>query len=167
MKIYPDVLNEKLYGELVSFFESNPPEVRYFSNQYNWNDSLLQGMIGTCLCVDVNDYVKSLILEDINHLLPKYDKIEMLFYRWGKQSGINWHTDAPVLFGGTIYLNRQWSKRDGGILLWEEESEIRGYSPEANTLVLNTENQNHMVTPIHYDASQPRYTIQLFGTCSN
>jgi len=161
MIIHSNVLNCNLYEELLDIFEKNP--FLYFSNQYHWNEDLLQGMLGTCLCADVNEHIKSLILKDIGHLLPSYKDIDMLYYTWGKQSGINWHTDFPYLFGATIYFNKDWNRRDGGILLWEDEFEIKGHLPKPNSMVLNTKNYNHMVTPIHYDAVSPRYTIQIFG----
>jgi|TARA_R110000744_G_scaffold10520_7_gene32696 hypothetical protein len=137
-----------------------------------WDPSLWQGLRGSCFSFKLD--------KGLNHRLTKYIRNEVevtpfkglgaSFHVWEPHSGINWHPDPIYAWGATIYLNKIWKHEYGGIFQWtagdvnDESSIVHEVLPRYNLMVLNDEQQMHMVTPVSTKAIEYRTTLQLFAT---
>ena len=126
-----------------------------------------------------SDEIKYQILNQVEQYLPKTaSKISTMFYIWQPHSGISKHTDHGYDYAATIYLNPYWDIDWGGTFLyynneidWNnskkeymfDNDNWRLVNPECRTMVLNTDETLHMVTPISPLCPEMRYTIQIWG----
>ena len=51
-------------------------------------------------------------------------------------------------YGCTIYLNKEWDINWGGIFIWYDGEELKALNPTYNMMVLNTHNEDLMVTTV-------------------
>jgi Rps23 Pro-64 3,4-dihydroxylase Tpa1-like proline 4-hydroxylase len=109
---------------------------------------------------DINDRV----IDELRPLVPDFSTVRFSLQMWCKCSGVTFHNDGNYAWAGTIYLNEDWHRDMGGLLVWEiGKNNYRSIAPEYNTLVLNTERQQHTVTPVSHDVKDYRKTIQMFA----
>ena len=110
------------------------------------------------------------ILVEIGPLIPECEKYILQYYVWQQHSGIAVHDDSDKVFGATIYLNDTWQLENGGIFLYKEKEkpasahEWSALIPNNNTMVVNDNQEKHMVTSVSPYSTDLRYTIQIWGT---
>jgi len=170
MKFYHNVLTEELFDEIYKDLATSVKEQQWASNIFAWNPELRKGILGNVIMSDIRDDLKEKIINQIKDHLPEYKQIECQYYIWNALSGIGIHNDAHMLFGGTIYLNKYWHFEDGGIFLYKKKNsddefidEWTAVKPNNNTMILNDEQEPHMVTPVSPYAHDLRLTIQIWA----
>ena len=94
---------------------------------------------------------------DIN----KYSTTYLNYYKWLPGSFIPFHNDDSSSLASTIYLNESWDKDYGGLFLYEQDTEIKGYFPKYNSAVINKNNVSHSTSIISPTAPK-RETLQIF-----
>lgn len=162
--IYKNVLTETtlsvVHDELIKFMKT--PNI-WGSSNFKWADDIKVNISGSTLITQVSPAVSNFIIQDLDSLLPNKNVV-LQYYVWTANSGISLHADALYKFGATIYLNETWDINDGGLFLYENTpNDWRVHVPEFNTMVINNDATNHMVTPVSPFAKHNRYTIQIFG----
>lgn len=91
----------------------------------------------------------------------KPDSNSILFYYWPTYSYIPWHNDGMYKAGITVYLNKHWSKDDGGLYLYEEHSKIHAIVPKHNLCLVQTGGVLHSTTPV-LPRGKLRRTLQMW-----
>ena len=164
MKLHKNVLSDNSIKKFHDELNYNFANSRWTASSFFWQPDITVGIVGNCMSTVISDELKEMILTDIGHLLPKCSYHLMQIYVWTKNSGISLHNDDDRL-GVTIYMNQTWDMDYGGIFLWQpkNESEFKVIVPEFNAMVVNDEDERHMVTPISPLVDQFRITIQIWG----
>jgi Rps23 Pro-64 3,4-dihydroxylase Tpa1-like proline 4-hydroxylase len=87
----------------------------------------------------------------------------MMFYRWSPLSYIPVHTDNGIFNAATIYLNRDYDIREGGVYMYKinEEDLWTGIEPKFNRMVVVQGDVPHWSTPVTSDRN--RMSIQMFS----
>ena len=113
---------------------------------------------------------------DVWHLIHQTmcDKFDMqprhiLFHYWQPESFISWHDDNGHLAAATVYLNIEWHRDNGGIFLYQEDSDdlvlgktnIRAEFPEYNKCIFQKGGLHHSTTATHWK-SPTRKSLQVF-----
>ena len=137
---------------------------------FAWTPGLTKGFSGCCLSAEIYGQIKERILVEIGSFLPKCEEYILQYYVWQQHSGIAVHDDSGKVFGATIYLNDTWQPENGGIFLYKEKEssasahEWSALIPNNNTMVVNDNHEQHMVTLLSPYSTDFRYTIQIWGT---
>ena len=134
---------------------------------FAWTPGLTKGFSGCCLSAEIYGQIKERILVEIGSFLPKCEEYILQYYVWQQHSGIAVHDDSGKVFGATIYLNDTWQPENGGIFLYKDKEkpgpEWTALLPEHNTMVINDNKEQHMVTSVSPYTTDLRYTIQIWG----
>ena len=93
--------------------------------------------------------------------IKKYSVTYVNYYRWLPGSFIPFHNDERSSLASTIYLNESWDKDYGGLFLYEQDEEIKGYVPKYNSAVINKNSISHSTSIISPTAPK-RETLQIF-----
>lgn len=165
MQIVRNVLSEKLYLLLRFELENKYKEDVWSSSTLIWNKDIKKSIFGSTLITLVSQELSKQIAEEIKDHLPNHDDLKCQFYIWQHSSGISSHNDGNYKFGATIYLNEKWDIDDGGFFIWQDKNtkELKVLSPEKNMMVLNSDKEEHLVTPVAPNSSDLRYTVQIWG----
>lgn len=163
MKIYKNVLPIDLLDDVKKEVTEMLKQNVWASSQLRWDRNLLIGITGDCGMAIIPTETSNRLADVLKSYLPSCDSLTFQYFAWKSNGGIALHSDNNKKFGATIYLNKEWDKNFGGIFLWEENGELKGLSPEHNTMVLNDEKQPHMVTPVSPLVPNFRFTIQIWG----
>lgn len=111
---------------------------------------------------EINQKIKNTFIE----YNQEYKKLEFdtYMYVWGKGSNIPVHNDGEYVSGATIYLNKRWGYKDGGIFLYENkiQNKIEAIIPKFNTCIINDKHESHLVTSVNYNSDEPRITLQIW-----
>jgi hypothetical protein len=167
MKIYKNVLSgdllDRIHKDVIAKFDGPNWSV----SDLFWHNGIKEGFSGNCLISTVEGDLEREIKKEIVSLLPIHKYLKLQHYVWTRNSGISVHSDDRYKFSGTIYLNEDWNPNHGGIFLWKNKNStediLSGYTPSYNSMVVNDENESHMVTPISVYAKEFRATIQIWG----
>lgn len=166
MKYYEDVLSKQLLDRIQFDFRKRVSKYAWSSN-IPWQQELKFGVSGICIQSRVGKELYDDILKEIKHFLPEALEYTLMYNIWPPNSGIAMHDDDNKVFGATIYLNEEWSVNDGGIFLFKnsenKESEWNAIVPRKNTMVVNDENEIHLVTQVSPLSEDMRITIQVWG----
>jgi hypothetical protein len=164
MKIHNNVLSEYCLEEIKKELGVYLTHQKWGISSWTWDPSLTNIFDGVCLSSFTSETVNKIIENDIKNYLPKnYTEIVTQYYCWTKNSGINWHYDGEHNFGATIYMNEEWKLEYGGMFVWKDENGINMRMPEYNSMVVNDEKEEHMVTSISNKVPFDRLTIQIWG----
>lgn len=166
MKYYEDVLSKQLLDRIQ--FDIRKQVSKYvWSSNIPWQKELKFGVSGICIQSRIGKELHNDILKEIKHLVPDAVDYSLMYNIWPPNSGIALHDDDNKIFGATIYLNEEWSVNDGGIFLYKnsenKESEWNAIVPRKNTMVINDENEIHLVTQVSPLSEDMRITIQVWG----
>ncbi len=171
MKFFENVLS---HDTLLSYFKEIKSLLHHYSrwapSDIRWQEPLRKYVPGSCLCTSASKELKLSILNDIQLSLPfaNAERVVIQHYVWLKNSGINWHEDGKYSYGATIYLNKGWDANYGGIFVWKDSNQKRvgklnAYSPVFNSMVLNDQHNDHLVTMVSPFAPENRFTLQIWG----
>ena len=162
MILIEDSITDDLYQKCVNELNEKLYQNCWNSSSVTWDDSIKQGVVGSCIITPVSDTIHPLLEEELKLYLPEYDKLILQYYVWQPQSGISWHNDeeSDRLFGATLYLNEAWHPDNGGWFIWEDENGHHTILPKKKLLVINNNYEHHCVTPVSVGF---RCTIQIWG----
>ena len=170
MKIYEDVLPQKLLKKCIEELRSSQQSHVWGVSSLFWDEVLKIGLVGN---VSMRLLPEELALEAHEALKKYFSKIGSGFiyqyYIWNKMSGISSHNDLPShVEGGTLYLNETWDSNWGGLFVWKDKNEKKGYKlnaicPKQNMLIINDESEIHSVTPVSPTIPHVRTTIQIWN----
>ena len=164
MQIIKNVLSNSVLHECKLERENLSKEKVWGPSDLFWNDDIRVGVTGSCSITLVSEALCKKIIESIQYVVPACDAIHLQHYIWHKYSSISKHCDGIYKWGATIYLNENWDMNHGGIFIWKDcNKELHALCPEYNTMVLNTEAEDHLVTMITPTAPENRVTIQIWG----
>lgn len=165
MKIHNQVLKPETISALQSETRENTQEATWRLSTLFWPADIQVGTIAGIVCKIISEEVASQIESEIKHLLPAYNRIIQQIYLWPRGSSISLHNDANQKFGATIYLNSVWHIDNGGLFVWQdkEDDEWKVRIPEYNSMVLNDQEEPHLVTPVANTSMDMRHTVQIWG----
>lgn len=169
MKIYTEVLSEKLLTLCKDDLLKQQMKPIWKSSCLVWDHNLLDNIDGSCLSSEITDItITNLLTSELSIAFANYnyDKLIYQYYIWDSYSGISPHNDEKFKFGSTLYLNSNLVI-DGGLFVWKDkESPDNCYqclNPQENVMVVNDDNEIHFVTPVSPHATKYRCTIQIWG----
>lgn len=165
MEVIRNSLSEELYNACVEDLGTKRHENVWKSSNICWPEYLSNGILGTTLCTEVSEVLSGQIHREISDYVPEHNSIFCQYYLWQRNSGIKKHDDGNHKFGATIYLNQNWDIDNGGFFIWKDKftDELKVLSPEKNMMVLNSNEEEHLVTPVLPSSTDLRYTIQIWG----
>lgn len=166
MEIFIDVLSEKLLLEVKQYLQSILHKEVWSSSLLAWDKNVHVGLKGSCITSTLPKNLHKKLEKEVKSILPKYKRLTSQYNVWNYLSGVSLHNDAKAKFGSTIYLNDHWDLNYGGLFLWSDSNENKikkVICPEKNMMILNSNQEYHMVTPINFDIPEPRCSIQLWG----
>ena len=179
MKVIKNALSEDLCLYSLNEIKKLKNSPVWQSSTVFWSEGIRECISGSCIVTSTSDEIKKMVLDQIQNYLPSTaSDISVMFYIWQPYSAISKHTDPGYKFAATIYLNEIWDIDWGGTFLyynkkidWEhsEEEYMTDHNnwkvvvPEFGTMVLNTDETLHMVTPLSPLSPELRYTIQIWG----
>jgi Rps23 Pro-64 3,4-dihydroxylase Tpa1-like proline 4-hydroxylase len=101
-----------------------------------------------------------MIVNEMNRYvqLPRTTRWTAQYCRWGRDTGINPHSDERYLLGATLYLNETWQQEWGGLFMCKDT-----VVPQYNLLVINDRQENHCVSRIKPQAPYERITLQIWA----
>ena len=166
MKLFNNVLSKDLLSDIRSEV-SEKHGTEEWKASFAWQPELTKGFFTNCLCTHIHGKMRERILKEIQPLIPECKEYILQYYIWQQLSGIAVHDDHNKVFGATIYLNDTWEPENGGIFLYKDKEksgpEWTALLPEHNAMVMNDNEEPHMVTPVSPYSTDLRYTIQIWG----
>ena len=167
MKFYNDVLSKETYDLVIEDIKSNIKKNVWTTSAF-WEERLTSGAPPSCAICHITDIaVHRMITKELVDKLPTFNNLRLNYHLWGRGSNINSHddlADSTRVFGGTLYLNKEWDIDFGGLFIWQDSNEEwKVHFPTCNSMVINDEGHRHLVTPISYDAPEFRISLQIWG----
>jgi hypothetical protein len=134
------------------------------SDQF-WQDQIQVGVTGVVTSTFVSEPLRLRIEHCLKPYVPEYSELSAQHYLWHRNSGISTHNDWVYKFAATIYLNHNWNIDYGGVFMWVDShtQSLNAYAPEYNSMILNTEKENHLVSLMSPMAPEKRITLQIWG----
>ena len=164
MKIIDNVLSDSLLSECNDELRSNFIKNTWISSWFAWPKDVRMGVSGNCLISHVSSELSDKVKDEINNYFSNQN-YGMVFQVFQPYSGLSSHTDTNYGFSATIYLNDFWDAEWGGWFIWSDKNteEYRAFLPKENTMILSTDYEKHLVTPVSPHCGQFRCTIQIRG----
>ena len=162
MKIFKDVLDIELLDACQKEISRRKKQPVWSASQLCWPSNIMRNIRGSCIITPVSDELIDPITEAIKDKFPPFLELVLQFYVWPINSGISRHNDNPYRFGATIYLDKGWNIDNGGLFVYNKNNtnEYSALVPTYNVMILNDEQEDHLVTPI---VDGERHTIQIWG----
>ena len=161
MEIRYGVLDPHTLRECSEFIDRSLEDGQWNVSEFFWDTTLKEGVSGVITMRNVPTRLKKLILDRISTFVPPYKESEIQIYAWHKGSGISVHDDGGR-YGATIYLNKNWDINWGGLFVWDDGEDLRAHCPTYNSMVINTMEEDHLVTQISHLCPEIRYTLQMW-----
>lgn len=161
MRVAYNVLSEDILDKCENFLENINDKPVWSVSEFFWDDSIKENVIGLVTMTNIHGSLKEEILECIDEYVLPYTGAEVQLYVWHRSASIAMHDDNGR-YGCTIYLNKEWDINCGGLFVWESPDGLRALNPTYNMMVLNSDQEEHMVTPVSPYAEDFRYTIQIW-----
>ena len=154
-----------IFSEKDFTFIKNKFENSYFEDNKTWEGGIKE----FSKPVKIHRIKDDNLIQLINNSIKKIDISPLnknvidgcIFHKWESGCYIPWHNDTKYSAGLTIYLNDDWSYRNGGLFLYKEDNNIKAIIPQRNKGVLQIGGVPHSTTIISKN-SKPRKTLQIF-----
>ena len=173
MKIYEDVLPYKLLQKCIEELRSSLKSKVWGISNLFWDDALKVGLVGNVSMKHLPDELSLEVHEVVSKYFSKIGNDFMYqYYIWNKMAGISNHDDGRYAEGATLYLNEIWDPNWGGLFVWKDKNEKKEYKlnaicPKQNMLIINDEQEMHLVTPVAPTIPHIRVTIQIWNLFSS
>ena len=177
MKIHENVLSPELLKKCSEELAKEQNSQGWAISNIIWPAHLQEGLIGNVFirflseetAVDIHKALKKYFskLDPGYELITTGYEMSYQYYVWNKMAGIANHDDRTYGAGATLYLNTFWDSNWGGLFVWKDKNEKKGYKlnaicPKQNMLIINDEHEVHLVTPTAVNIPYPRITIQIW-----
>jgi len=170
MKIYEDVLPPKLLKKCIEELKSFQQSEVWGISNFFWQEELQVGLVGNVSTTPLPEESALKIHEVLNKYFSKMGsnyEVTYQYYIWNKMAGIASHDDGNYGAGATLYLNETWDPNWGGLFVWQDKDEKKGYKfnaicPKQNMLIINDECEWHLVTSTSPTIPHTRITIQMW-----
>ena len=155
-----DFLPEDLILQIKKYIYRERPQT---FNHSSWNQKIIKDSARVEIFRLSDTEFKEQIINCYSNYfnINTYTTTYVNYYKWLPGSFIPFHNDESSSLASTIYLNESWDKDYGGLFLYEEEQEIKGYVPKYNSAVINKNNVSHSTSIISPTAPK-RETLQIF-----
>jgi hypothetical protein len=181
MNIFKNAIDEQFSRYCLDYIKKIENCPVWTSSTLHWPEGIKNGITGSCVTTIAEDDLKNEVLTRISKYLPENaNGITVMLCIWQQYSGLSTHTDSGYNFASTIYLNDSWNIDWGGIFLYydkdvdwnsfctyesimKDSENWKVIIPECGTMVLNTDEKMHLVTPMSPLSPNFRYTIQIWG----
>lgn len=163
MKFFENVLEESIVEDLAIDVKQNFKKFNWVISTLTWQKELFLSSIGPVYVTEVDLNLQNKIENSICKYFPRYKSLQIYHYLWDKNSSISVHDDGERKFGATIYLNKNWDINHGGIFLYKTNEKWNANIPKFNSMTLNDEFGDHLVTIISPNATEFRHTLQIWG----
>jgi hypothetical protein len=165
MKVFNNVLTLETINKLWEETNQTKGDDVWRVSTLSWILEIQKGILASVACKEVSPDLAEIVESEIKHLLPPCEKIVQQIYAWPRASGISAHNDGNKKFGATIYLNDYWDIDYGGLFVWEDKEYggLKVRVPEFNSMVLNDNEEMHLVTPVAFNCPAIRHTVQIWG----
>lgn len=136
----------------------------YSRSNLHWPQNIVRGSAAV-LVRNYRDEIKRGILLGLTQRgLITHGEYHVMNYAWLRFSYIPWHNDGHRKEALTIYLNDVWDADWGGLFLYRDPAQaIHGFAPKFNCGLRNSAHVHHCTTMVTSEASEPRFTLQLFS----
>ena len=176
MKIIREAISEELLDLILTENEDplrRHPEELDKSEDY-WGQDIIEGAKTATLVRNLTRHDPEMAEKIFFEVSPYLGEIRdfnqqvtVMMYHWLNGSLINVHKDWEYKRAASIYLNKEWQARWGGLYFWSPEDDENAFlwsavNPQARAMVVNDENQWHAVSPVADFAKQARMSIQIF-----
>jgi len=162
MKVYKNVLPEDLISHHLEQIDALKGRPIWNHSQYMWPDVIRNAIVGVVNTTEVDDSRFNVLGKYFSGYNAK--RIVYQYCIWNKMSGISSHVDAKYKFAASLYLNDKWDKDWGGLLVWKDKNNwLNAVCPDQNSMVVNDEEEEHLVTMISPVAPENRMSIQIWG----
>jgi len=190
MNVIENFMEDDIIKNIIEFYENAKNNQELQSNEKHWANPLWEGNTGEVELLNINKLplTESIIpatnLPDVDLLNLKYlyfyfaEKFkntpefknfvlaDCKLHIWHPGSSINWHNDNDEYgmsrIGATIYLNKKWEEKYGGLFLYVKDGEKKWYCPKYNDCIWFQSPMDHLVTMVTGVSPEPRLSIQLF-----
>jgi len=158
-----DVLSFELMNEMHEYIVQNANDYIWRENTM-WNQDIVAGS-ASIMMASLSQFEEKLRRE-IGLFIPEVETMNLhipfpMFFSMPIHSQIGWHEDYTPI-NVSIYLNEFWDKNWGGLFMYIEDGNLKGFVPEFNTAVVAKGQIQHHVSMISAAAPVRRYSIQLF-----
>ena len=169
MKVINDVLSDSLLSKCNKELNNKLNKDTWISSWFAWPPDVRSGVSGNCLITSLSPELEKDVENEVLKYFPVPSLPGMLFQVFQPYSGLSPHADADYGFSATLYLNDFWDSEWGGWFIWadkdtEQSGVYKSFLPKRNTMMLSTESEKHLVTPISPFCGQFRCTIQIRGS---
>jgi hypothetical protein len=160
---HENVLSISLLSEIHDYISQNSFDYIWRENTM-WNKELTEGSAAITMA-SLEQFEENL-REEVSLFVPEVKEMDLcipfpMFYSMPIHSQIGWHEDySPI--NVSIYLNESWDKNWGGLFIYMEDKNLKGYVPEFNTAVVAKGQIPHHVSMITSAAPVKRCSLQLF-----
>lgn len=160
---HPNALSFTLLNDIHEHIVANSNNYIWRQNDI-WNEDIVAG--SAPIMMTQLDKFEPRLREEIGRFIPEVRKMNLwvpfpMFFSMPQHAQIGWHEDYTPI-NVSIYLNEYWDKNWGGLFLYMEEENLKGFVPEFNTAVVAKGQIQHHVSMISTAAPVRRYSIQLF-----
>jgi hypothetical protein len=165
IEFYDDIFEPRFCQWLLDDARANLADGREFNrSNFNWPANIVRGSAAVLVREYRADTERFIILSLINRGIIAHGDYHVMNYAWTRYSYIPWHNDGHRKEALTIYLNQDWDPDWGGLFLYQDPDQaIRGFAPKFNCGLKNTAHVRHCTTMVTSEASEPRFTLQLFA----
>jgi hypothetical protein len=125
----------------------------------NWKKTDFSTPIYTYI-IPADSLEYSIIQNKVKEYIDDF-QLPIMFYYGLPGSYTIWHNDGLYSSAVSIYLNKNWDFRNGGLFTYKDETGIHSIIPEANTGVIQTGGIYHSTT-ITSPEAEIRRSIQVF-----
>lgn len=160
---YSNVLSFSLLNEIHEYIVENTSNYIWRDNLI-WNEDIKAG--SAPLMMASLEQFEEKLRDEISLFIPEVKEMNLfipfpMFFAMPIHSQIGWHEDYTPI-NVSIYLNEFWDKNWGGLFMYLENGDLKGFVPEFNTAVVAKGQIPHHVSMISAAATSKRYSIQLF-----
>lgn len=160
---HKNALSISLLNELHEYIVANHHNYIWRTNTM-WHEDLVAGSAPITMA-SLEQFEEKLRAE-VGLFIPEVKEMDLfipfpMFFSMPAHSQIGWHEDYTPI-NVSIYLNEFWDKNWGGLFMYMEDGNLKGFVPEFNTAVVAKGQIPHHVSMISTAADSRRYSIQLF-----
>ena len=160
IKIYNRFFSDKDFDYIKKQSDNILESKDFISNNF-WHKSIKEYSKDVYVHNIEDSKLKNIITNQLYNIGIKNRIKGLLFHYWEEGTYIPWHVDSSYHAGMTIYLNNNWSYKNGGLFLYELNNKIEAIVPQKNLGVFQIGGVPHCTTIVSKN-NKIRKTLQVF-----